>query len=371
MVDVADAPTVPRDHAARVRAVIVRTGVGLVVGAVLTVTFLKLVNARAVYRQLEHLNVAVALACGATFMSAYVIRALRWRCLLLPHEVSVRRAAAIYQVAIFLNWLLPVRGGELAMSVLLRRTSNIPMSESLAAVSLDKAMDFVPGIALLALMPLVGLRITGALWVVLAGAIAACLTGAVFITVALWRREQAVALLSRPVEALIRGEARARVRPFIDGFTGTLLGLLRKPRILLIAGAYTCVAVTLDAAFCWLAFRAVGVSAPVLVVLYGYTLFNLSFILPSPPGQVGSNELIGLLIFSGVFRLSRTGVGAMFLFSHPFTGVLMAGTGLLCLSAMSLSLRSTLGLTGMPPDDLDETARLDTAGEMSETGTKA
>jgi uncharacterized membrane protein YbhN (UPF0104 family) len=146
--------------------------------------------------------------------------------------------------------------------------------------------------------------------------------------------------------------------------------LLRKPRILLIAGAYTCIAVALDAAFCWLAFRSVGVAVPVLVVVYGYTLFNLSFILPSPPGQVGSNELIGLLIFSGVFRVSRTGVGAMFLFSHPFTGVLMACTGLLCLSAMSLSLRSTLRLTDTPPDDLDGAAVADMAGDMSEAGTK-
>ena len=67
------------------------------------------------------------------------------------------------------------------------------------------------------------------------------------------------------------------------------------------------VALGLDALFCLLAFRAVGVTVPVLVVLYGYTLFNLSFILPSPPGQVGSNELIGLLIFSGVFRINRPG----------------------------------------------------------------
>jgi uncharacterized protein (TIRG00374 family) len=361
----------PRGRTARIRAVAVRTGIGLAVGAALVVTFLKLVNASAVYQHLEHLNVAVALVCGATFLSAYVIRALRWRCLLLPRRVSIRRVAAIYQIAIFLNWLLPIRGGELAMSVLLRRTSNIPISESLAAVSLDKAMDFVPGIALLALMPLTGLRFSGSLWVVLAGAMAACLAGAVFTALALWRREQAVAFLSRPIEALMRGEARARVRPFIDGFTGTLLALLRKPRILLIAGAYTCIAVALDAAFCWLAFRAVGVAVPVLVVVYGYTLFNLSFILPSPPGQVGSNELIGLLIFSGVFRVSRTGVGAMFLFSHPFTGVLMACTGLLCLSAMSLSLRSTLGLTDTPPDDLDGAAVAAKAGSMSEAGTKA
>jgi len=122
------------------------------------------------------------------------------------------------------------------------------------------------------------------------------------------------------------------------------MALFRRPRILLVAGAYTVVAVGLDALFCLLAFRAVGVAVPVLVVLYGYTLFNLSFILPSPPGQVGSNELIGLLIFSGVFRVSRSGVGAMFLFSHPWTGLLMACSGLACLSAMSLNLRTTFRL---------------------------
>ena len=370
MVDIADVNAAPRRRPARFRAVAARVGIGLAVGALLVLTFLKMVNANAVYQHLEHLNVPVAVACGATFLSAYVIRALRWRCLLLPHRVSVRRAAAIYQIAIFLNWLLPVRGGEVAMSVLLRRTSGIPVSESLAAVTLDKAMDFVPGIALLALMPLAGLRFSASLWLVLGGAMAACLAGAAFTALALWRREEAVALLSRPIEALARGHARARVRPFVDGFTGTLLTLLRKPRILLIAGAYTCIAVALDAAFCWLAFRAVGVAVPVLVVLYGYTLFNLSFILPSPPGQVGSNELIGLLIFSGAFGVSRTGVGAMFLFSHPFTGLLMAGTGLLCLSGLSLTLRTALRPADLPPDDLDGTPRTEAAHDLSEAGTK-
>ena len=34
----------------------------------------------------------------------------------------------------------------------------------------------------------------------------------------------------------------------------------------------------------------------------------------------------------------------MFLFSHPWTAVLMTVSGLLCLSAMGLSLRRTLHL---------------------------
>lgn len=356
MVEIADVPVRSRSRPARVGAIAVRTGIGLAVGALLVLTFLRLVDAGAVYRRLESLNLVLAVLCGVTFMAAYVVRALRWRCLLLPRRVSVRRAAAIYQVAIFLNWLLPVRGGEIVMSLLLRRTNGVPVNESLAAVALDKALDFAPGIALLAVMPLAGLRFSGLLWVVLAGAMAACLAGAAFVGAALWRRERAVALLARPLEALLRGETRERVQPFIAGFADTLLALLRRPRILGRALAYTGVAVCLDALFCLLAFRAVGVAVPALVVLYGYTLFNLSFILPSPPGQVGSNELIGLLIFSGVLHVSRTGVGAMFAFSHPFTGILMSCTGLACLSAMGLTLGSTLRLVR---GDHDSTSHAD------------
>ena len=117
---------------------------------------------------------------------------------------------------------------------------------------------------------------------------------------------------------------------------------------MLVAAGYTAVAVGLDALFCLLAFRAVGVAVAVPIVLYGYTFYNLAFILPTPPGQVGSNELVGLLIFSGLFGVNRSGVGAMFLFSHPWTAILMTSSGLICLSVMGLTLRSTLRLAGDP-----------------------
>jgi uncharacterized protein (TIRG00374 family) len=340
-----DLTAATRARSARVRAIVLRSGLGLGVGALLVATFLRLVDVGAVYQRLEHLNLGIAALCGVTFLAAYVVRAMRWRLLLRPNRVSVRLAVAIYQIAIFLNWLLPIRGGEVAMSLLLRRSTGIPVNQSLAAVSMDKAMDLAPAACILAVMPLVGLRFSRSLWLVLAGAMAACCFGACFLAVAVWRRERAIALVAAPLEMILAGDTRDRVRPFIAGFTDTLLSLLRRPRLLAGAAAYTAVAVTLDALFCLLAFRAVGVTVPVLVVLYGYTLFNLSFILPSPPGQVGSNELIGLLIFSGVFRVSRAGVGAMFLFSHPLTGILMACTGLACLSAMSLDLRRALRLS--------------------------
>jgi uncharacterized protein (TIRG00374 family) len=337
-------------RAGRLRTAVLRTAMGLAFGAVLVLAFVRLVNMDGVYQRLQHLSIGLALVCGAAFLSAYVVRALRWRCLLRPCRVTVRRAVAIYYVAIFLNWLLPIRGGELAMSLLLRHTDGIPVSRSLPAVSIDKTMDLLPVVVLIAILPFTPLRLSGPLWTLLLSTLALLALGGAVLVLAAWRPQRTQALLIRPVTAVLPARVRDGVGGFILTFVATLLALVRRPRLLLIAAALTVVALSLDAFFCLLAFRAVGVAVPVWVVLYGYTFFNLSFILPSPPGQVGSNELIGLLIFSGSFGISRTGVGAMFLFSHPWTGLLMTCVGLACLSSMSLSLRSTLRLTRQRPE---------------------
>jgi uncharacterized protein (TIRG00374 family) len=321
-----------------------RALVGLCAGALLLVTFLRLMNA--VLGRLEHLSIGLALLCAVPFLAAYVVRALRWRVLLRPCEVSVPRVIAIYQVATFVNWLLPVRGGEVVKCLMLRRSDGIPVSRSLATVSMDKAMDLLPVVALLAVLPFSGLHLARALWFLLLSALSALALVVLVVGLAAWRRDTTLDVLTRAAGKLLPQAARQRVGPFIAQFAETLVALVRQPRLLLTAAAYTAVAVVLDALFCLLAFRAVGVSIALPVVLYGYTFFNLAFVLPTPPGQVGSNELVGLLLFAGVFGVDRSGVGAMFLFSHPWTAMLMTISAVLCLSAMGFSLRSTLRLAG-------------------------
>lgn len=321
-----------------------RAAAGLCIGGVLIVAFLRLVNVSAVSARLSHLELVPAILCGVAFLSAYFVRAMRWRCLLRPCRVGVGRAAGIYQVATFLNWLLPVRGGELAKSLLLRRLNAIPISQSLATVSMDKAMDLLPVVVLLALAPFVHLTLSRAVWLLLVFALVVVAVGMLVLALAMWQRERALRLLTRPLAALKRRDVCERVEPLISRFLDTLVGLVRRPRLMLVAVAFTALAVSLDALFCLMAFRAVGVAVSLPTVLYGYTLFNLAFILPTPPGQVGSNELIGLMIFSGGFGLSRSGVGAMFLFSHPWTAILMTASGMACLAAMGVSLTSSLRL---------------------------
>jgi uncharacterized protein (TIRG00374 family) len=341
----------PRLPLARARGAAVRVAIGGVMGAVLIGAFLMLVNVRAVFHRLSHLKLGFALLCGAAFLGAYVVRALRWRWLLKPcAAVPVGRAIGIYQVATFLNWLLPVRGGELAKSLLLRRTDGVAVSQSLATVSMDKTMDLLPAVALLTLVPFVHIRLSRPLWLLLLSALAVVVTAVFVLALAGWRRDRAMALLTRVLAVVLPGRVRSRAQPFLERFVDTLVSLIRQPHVVLVAVGYTAVAVCLDALFCLLAFRAVAADVAIPVVLYGYTLYNLAFILPTPPGQIGSNELVGLLIFSGLFGVNRAGVGAMFLLAHPWTAALMAGTGLLSLSMMGLTIKSALRLAGAPAD---------------------
>jgi uncharacterized protein (TIRG00374 family) len=341
-VPVVDTTPIPSVRAAAGRSVAIRMAIGLCIGTGLILTFLQLVNLRAVYRRLEHLNVILAVLCGVVFLSAYAVRALRWRWFLAPDVVAIPRIIAVYLVAIFLNWLLPVQGGELAKSLMLRRSNGIPVSRSLATVSMDKAMDVLPAVVLLGVVPFAGWRLGQPLWLLLVLASVAFVVGLLVLGLASWRRDRTLACLSRVLAVVLPRRVWERVAPFLAQFVDTLLTLVRKPRLLLIAAAYTMAAVCLDALFCFLAFRAVGASVSVPVVLYGYTFYNLAYILPTPPGHIGSNELIGLLIFSDVFGVSRSAVGAMFLFSHPWTAILMTVSGLLCLRAIGLKIRATL-----------------------------
>jgi uncharacterized protein (TIRG00374 family) len=344
----AEAAPVATAPAFRRRALLTRMATGLGIGAIFVLIFLQFINFRSVSRRLEHLNIAFALLCGAVFLSAYAVRALRWRLFLAPDHVTRRRVIGIYFVATWLNWLLPFQGGELAKGFMLRRSNSIPLSRSLATVTMDKAMDLLPAVVLLAVVPFAGLHLSRLLWLLLIFPLLILGAAAVVLGLAGWRRDRTLASLSRLLEVILPRRVSERVQPFVVGFVDTLLALSRKPRLLLTAAAYTAVAVGLDALFCYLAFRSVGASLSLQVVLYGYMFYNLAYILPTPPAHLGSNELIGLLVFSGIFGVSRSAVGAMFLFSHPWTGILMTCSALACVRAIGLDLREISGLWSGP-----------------------
>ncbi len=267
---------------------------------------------------------------------------MRWKLFLNPvGKVSTFQAIALYQVGVFLNFLLPIRGGEVAKCFMLKRNGDIPVSKSLPTVAMDKALDLMPALFIMAIVPFLGVQMDIKLWFVLwfVSGILICLL--VFVFLSAWKRNVAIALLQK-MTGLLPKSIASKVEGFATGCVDSLLVGASQPRIFIPAMALTIVAVLCDGLFAFLAFWTIGFHIPFGTALFGYAVYNMFYILPTPPGQVGSNEIVGLLVFGKLLGIKAEYVTAMFVFSHPWAAVLMCTTGLICLSALGLTISGAM-----------------------------
>ncbi len=331
------------------RVPVVRITLGLFVGIVLLVLVLRYVNLSAVLLVLQEnletpRGIALALLAGVAYLLAWSVRGIRWKLFLNPiGKVGALKAIALYQIAVFINFLLPVQGGEVVKCFLLKRSTNIAVRASLPTVMLDKTMDLMPVLIILAFVPLLGLQISTALWAVLVLVSIICCSLLFFIVLAILKHDAAIRLLYRFTGTLPNAIA-GKVERFATDFVDSLLTGVRRPEIFIPAVTLTGVAVVFDGLFAMLAFWTVGFPIPFGTATFGYLTYNMYHILPTPPGQIGSNEAVGVLVFSGLLRLPALQVTAMFIFSHLWAAVIMCATGAVCLSALGLTIRSVTRL---------------------------
>jgi uncharacterized protein (TIRG00374 family) len=320
---------------------------GLLIGLILLFLVSRFVNLPLTLQIIgAHLStpqgIALALLAGIVYLSGHSIRGVRWKLFLNSvGQVSTLKVIALYQVAIFLNFLLPIRAGEAAKSLVLKRIANIPISKSLPTVAMDKALDLVPALVIMALIPFLGIHMDFQLWLLLALVAAVLLALATFIALSVWQRSFAVGLLQK-ILGLLPGTLGGKIEGFATGFVDALLAAASRPVIFLPALLLTCGAVLCDGLFAMLAFWTIGFHISFGTALFGYTLYNMFYILPTPPGQIGSNEAVGLLVFGGLLHLPGESVTAMYIFSHPWAALIMTIAGMTCLTALGLTITSAM-----------------------------
>src|SRR5437879_13743896 len=106
-------------------------------------------------------------------------------------------AIQLFLVGSFLNFLLPVRGGEVAKSLMLKRIAGIPVSKSLPTVAMDKALDLMPALFIMAIVPFLGVQMDIKLWLVLWFVSGILISLLVFVLLSAWKRDSAIALLQK------------------------------------------------------------------------------------------------------------------------------------------------------------------------------
>src|SRR6266702_2485072 len=321
--------------------------IGLLIGVGLLVLVSRFVNIAVSMRMLQQnlvtpRGIVLALLSGACFLLAFSIRGVRWKLFLNPiGNVSTFTAIRLVLISIFLNFLLPFSGGEIAKTLILKRIAAIPISRSLPTVAMDRSLDLLPALFLMLIVPLLGLQMDIKLWLILGivGGLLICLI--FFVGLAVWKRTAAITLLQKITGILPRAMG-GKIEAFATNFVDSLLTGASRPKIFVPALLLTCVAVICDSLFAMFAFWTIGFPIPFGTAIFGYTLYNMFYIFPTPPGQVGSNEAVGLLVFGGLLHLPPSKVTAMFIFSHPWAALLMCTTGLICLKTLGLTIPSIM-----------------------------
>jgi uncharacterized protein (TIRG00374 family) len=293
-------------------------------------------------------GVLFACLAAAACLTSYAIRGARWRLFVSRiGKVSLARAIQIFYTAVFLNFALPVQGGEVAKSLMLKRVTGIPVSQSLPTVAMDKSLDLMPALVIMAIVPLIGISMDATLWIILGavGSILVCVFAVVLLTA--WNRTAAIKLIQKLLSILPR-RFSDKIEGFAMGLVDSLLAAASNPKTFIPAILLTCLAVCCDGLFALFAFWTTGLPQMTFwSALFGYTTFNMFTVLPSPPGGVGSNELYGGIVFSGLLGFNRDHVTAMFLFAHPLFAVLMTITALICLRNLGLTISTiTKGRAG-------------------------
>ena len=110
-------------------------------------------------------------------------------------------------------------------------------------------------------------------------------------------------------------------------------------RILVEVVFLTFIGIVLDGLYFYLMFKAFGFSSlNIALIFFGYTLLNLSYILPQPPGQIGSNELLMTLIFVSGMGMNYADAGSLMAVAHLLTGIIVTGLGVLSLSMIGVKM---------------------------------
>ena len=148
-------------------------------------------------------------------------------------------------------------------------------------------------------------------------------------------RQKAVDLLHFILKVL-PGKYRGKLEDFFENFVDGMA--IMKGRIFDIILVYliTLLAVLSEAVYIYAVFRAFGAEISYSKILFGYTLMNLTYILPTPPAQIGSNQFMWVLIFSFALGVNENLTSAAVTFSHLLTSIWIFLTGGISLLALKI-----------------------------------
>ncbi len=310
--------------------------IGIFLGIVFLILWLRIINWQEFIYYFKNFELKSVLFFSLFYVLAYFIRSFRWKIILNPiYRMKVSESFAIFMSGLLINYLIPIRAGEIAKSVILKNKRKVRISNSLPTVFIDKLCDLFPIVLILILIPLLSVKMNNALYIIIILLFLIFLVFLGFLIFSINHKNKAAKILHSLLKFLPKN-FRSRFEDFFTNFVDGMTIMQNRYSAIFLVCLLTLCAVLSEALYVFAVFRAFGSDISYWKILFGYTLMNLTYILPTPPAQIGSNQFMWVLIFSFAVGINENLTSAAVTFSHLLTSIWIFIIGEISLLALKI-----------------------------------
>ena len=328
-------------------------------GLALLIAWLYLVDLKEVGQTLSQAKWPLVLLAIVIGLGSGVLRAQRWRIVLRPiAQVPLGDLWLINMASSLVNFVIPLRTGEIARSLLLKQRHRVSIATSLPTIAVDRSFDLVAMLILGALGALSGISLGGRLATVFLAGGALLLVFIAFVVSAILSGDRLLNFVSRLLPSRLSSLIRERILGLIERFIAGFTTVSKRPKALVPMFTLSLISAVMDGALYYFLFASLGSFQPPAIVLTGYSLFALTFLVPGGPGYIGSMEAFGSLVFSAL-GVGRELAASTVVLYHATNAIILGVIGGLAMWVLgfrpSTAVRSLveIGETNAVSDNLD------------------
>lgn len=302
--------------------------IGLILGLVLLGLWLYHTDFDVLLQALSNINKLQVVWAGVFYVLAYFIRSYRWNLLLRRQiHLKIKDSWLVSAAGNWVNYLIPIRAGEFIKALLIKRITKTSAVSILPSVFIDKFFDTIGIFFVLLMLPAMTIRISHGLRVLIIMLIVmfALVFGILIFSAT---HKKTLTQVLQILFSWLPARFRQRINNLIELFINGLNIFQHHPAILLYSLLLTAAGIIFDGLYFYMLFLAFHQQIGFLPILFGYTLINLSYILPQPPAQLGSNEWMMIIIFSLGFGFDKNIASSIMVFAHIFATCMITALGI-------------------------------------------
>ncbi|MDP8314634.1 MAG: lysylphosphatidylglycerol synthase transmembrane domain-containing protein [Candidatus Celaenobacter antarcticus] len=317
--------------------------IGIIIGIAFLGFWFLLVDINEIWSYLSRLNIFHLVIFTFFYIFAYFIRSYRWRLILKPiFTMKILESFSYFMAGMLINYIIPIRAGEVAKSFFLKKNEGVKISKSLPSIFIDKLTDLFPIIVIIILIPILSIPVGRTLtWVIVA--ILALYVIFLFILFFSMKSPENMHKILMKLSFFLPNKFKLKLEKFFVSFIDGMGILKGRVKDTILIYVLTILAVLSEGFFVYMIFKSLGLQdIGFIKIIFGYTLMNLTYILPTPPAQIGSNEFMWVVIFSFALGVNNNLTGAAVATVHILTTIIIFSIGAISLSSIGIKLTEVL-----------------------------